>query len=82
MRVIVYAQDLSGRKDDGHYTRPSLDSALDLFFGGDGGDVFGDEDGTRPLSRAEAVEIFATDNRVAFFNVDGEKVVISRDHAA
>lgn len=32
MRVIVYAQDLSGRNDDGYYSKPDISSALDIFF--------------------------------------------------
>ena len=79
MRVIIYAQDLSGRNDDGYYTKPNLSSALDMFFEHEGADTFFDEDGEMPLMREDAEEIFLQERRISFFNSNGEKVVISLD---
>lgn len=82
MRVIVYAQDLSGRGDDGHYSKPDLASALDIFFSSDAGTNTADADGEDAINRADAEAIFAQDRSVTFFNEDGEKVVISVDPSA
>jgi hypothetical protein len=79
MRVVIYAQDLSARKDDGYYTKPDLSSALDIFFSTEEADIFLDGDGTAILLRGDAEEIFRQDRRVTFYNSDGEKVVISYD---
>jgi len=79
MRVVVYAQDLSGRRDDGYYTKPSLSDALDIFFGTAGNGAFVDEDAEHPMTRGDAEALFETDSRVTFYNADGEKVVISLD---
>ena len=82
MRVIIYAQDLSGRKDDGHYSKPDLDTALDIFFGPDAGVHSTDADGEHELNREDAEAMFNDDRRVVFYNDDGEKVVISADPSA
>ncbi len=79
MRVVIYAQDLSGRQDDGYYTKPDLSSALDIFFGPEKVDTFLDDDGDSPLLREHAEEIFRLDRRVTFYNSEGEKVIISYD---
>lgn len=79
MRVIIFAEDLSGRKDDGYYTKPSLSSALDLFFDPQSVDTFLDPEGDNKLTRSEAEQIFNTDFKITFFNGAGEKVVITRD---
>jgi hypothetical protein len=82
MRVIVYAQDLSGRRDDGYYSKPDLASALNIFFGPDTGGNTSDEGGESVINREDAEAIFAVEKRVTFFNEDGEKVVISADPSA
>lgn len=82
MRVVVYAQDLSGRNDDGYYTKPDLSSALDIFFNPENIEAFLDDEGESPLLRENAEEIFLQDNRVTFYNSAGEKVVISYDPSA
>ena len=79
MRVIVYAEDLSGRGDHGHYTKPDLASALDIFFAPDAGVNVIDLGGEYPIDRAEAEATFKAERRVSFFNADGERVVISAD---
>ena len=79
MRVIVYAQDLSGRRDDGHYSKPDLASALDIFFASDAGTKSSDPEGEHVLSREDAETLFNDERRVAFYNEQGEKVVISAD---
>ncbi len=79
MRVIVFAEDLSGRKDDGYYTKSSIASALDIFFDEAVVDVFLDNEGENPLTRVEAEQIFNENQRITFFNEAGERVVISRD---
>ncbi len=82
MRVVIYAQDLSGRNDDGYYTKPDLSSALDIFFDPEKVDIFLDDEGDNPLPREEAEEIFRQDKRVTFYNSEGERVVISYDPSA
>ena len=82
MRVIVYAQDLSGRRDDGYYSKPDLPSALDIFFGPEAGNNFSDQDGEHVLSREDAEAVFNVERRVTFFNEIGEKVVIAADPTA
>lgn len=79
MRVIVYAEDLSGRRDDGYYSKSDLGSALDLFFGSTDDRYFADPDGEEALSRTEIEGIFSVDRRVTFYNGDGEKTVIAAD---
>ena len=81
MRVIVYAEDLSGRKDDGYYSKPDLASALDVFFGAGAGINTIDADGEDELNREDAEAMFNSDKRVTFYNEDGERVVISADLA-
>ena len=81
MRVVIYAQDLSGRNDDGYYTKPDLSSALEIFFNSSKPEAFLDSDGENPLSRSDAEEIFRQDRKVTFYNETGEKVVISKDHS-
>jgi len=79
VRVIVYAEDLSGRRDHGHYSKPDLASAMDIFFApGVGGHTL-DRDGEDTLDRAEVEALFAQERRVTFYNADGERVVISAD---
>ena len=79
MRVIVYAQDLSGRRDDGYYTKPDIASATAIFFIPSGPKNFRDADGDHEITVDEAEDIFRADNRVEFFNEDGERIVISSD---
>jgi len=79
MSVIVYAQDLSGRKDDGYYTKPDISAALDIFFDTPSTVNFVDDGAEHVLSREDAEAIFAQDGRISFYNADGEKVVITRD---
>lgn len=79
MRVIIYAQDLSGRKDDGYYSKPGLASALDIFFGPDAGVNTMDADGEDTLSREDAEALFSSDRRLTFYNEAGERVIISAD---
>ena len=79
MRVVVFAQDLSGRRDDGHYTKPDLASALDLFFAPDGTKLFLDADGNDEMTREDAEAFFKIDRQVTFYDEDGEKIVMSAD---
>ena len=82
MRVVVFAQDLSGRRDDGHYTKPDIGSALDLFFSGEDPKNYLDDSGEEEMSREDAEGIFSVDRRVTFYNENGEKIVISADPSA
>ena len=79
MPVIIYAEDLSGRRDDGHYTKPDIDIALDIFFSTKHSRNFLEPECENPFSRDEAKDIFLLEKRVVFFNEEGEKVVISLD---
>jgi hypothetical protein len=79
MRVIVFAQDLSGRRDHGHYTKPDLASALDLFFTSDGSKLFLDVDGADEVTREDAEAAFEIDRQVTFYNESGERTVITAD---
>jgi len=79
MRVIVFAEDLSGRRDDGYYTKPDLNSALDLFFCPGGSKLFIDTDGSDEMTREDAKAAFDIDGKVTFYNEDGERTVITRD---
>lgn len=79
MQVIVFAQDLSGRRDHGHYTKPDLASALDLFFIPDGSKLFLDAEGRDEMTREDAMAAFEVDRQVRFYNEDGEQTVISVD---
>lgn len=79
MQVIVYAEDLSGRRDDGYYTKSDISAALDIFFSTEGSQNFTDRDSEYEISRHEAEAAFRQENRVTFYNADGEKVVISLD---
>jgi hypothetical protein len=79
MRVVIFAQDLSSRNDDGYYTKPDISSALDIFFPSGQADAFLDADGENALSRNDAEAIFQQDKKVIFYNEAGEKVVISQD---
>lgn len=79
MQVIVFAQDLSGRRDDGYYTKPDLASALDLFFVPDGSKMFQDADGNDEMTREDAETTFDVDRRVTFYNENGEQTVITAD---
>jgi hypothetical protein len=79
MRVIVFAQDLSGRRDHGHYTQPDLASALDLFFSPDGSKLFLDVDGADEITREDAEAAFVIDRRVTFYNETGEQTIITAD---
>lgn len=82
MRVVIYAQDLSGRRDDGYFTKPSISDALDLYFSKDSDTNYIDDEGAEPIVRSDAESIFNAERRVTFFNADGEKVVISLDPSA
>ena len=79
MTVVVYAQDLSGRRDDGHYTKPDINSALEIFFNLPEAEIFIDADAENRLTIDEAREIFEVGGQVSFYNEDGEKVIISLD---
>lgn len=78
MTVIIYAEDLSGRRDDGYYTKPDIDVALDIFFEPDRSN-FLEPECENPVTRDEARTFFLQEKRVTFFNDEGEKVVISLD---
>jgi hypothetical protein len=78
MQVIVHAEDRSGR-GDGYYTKPDIDSALDIFFESVSDPVYADRDGESLLTKEDAAAIFADENAVTFYNEDGEQVTISRD---
>lgn len=78
MRVVVYAQDLSSRKDDGYYTKPDISEALDIFFDAATAN-FIDDEAEHALSRQDAEALFDQDGKISFYNADGEKVVITRD---
>lgn len=82
MRVIVYAEDLSGRRDDGHYSAVDLAAALDIFFAPDAGKNTIDRDGEDTLDRGEAEAMFTQERRVTFYNAEGERVVLSADPTA
>lgn len=82
MRVVVFAEDRSGRCDDGYYTKPSISEALDIFFADRASPNFTNSEGEDALSRADAEAMFDQEKRVTFYNVDGEKVVISLDPTA
>jgi len=82
MRVVVYAEDLSGRRDDGYYTKRSIAAALDIFFSAGSSPNFTSSEGEDELTRADAEAMFDQDKRVTFYNADGEKVVISLDPCA
>ena len=79
MTVVVYAQDLSGRRDDGHYTKPDIGAALEIFFSAHDATNFMEADTEAPISIEEAREIFEIEGQVCFYNEDGEKVIITRD---
>ena len=79
MRVVVHAQDLSGRRDDGYYTKPDLPSALDIFFERVPAENFLDDAAEHTLSREDAEAMFNQDSKVSFYNADGEKVIITHD---
>lgn len=78
MRVIVHAEDLSSRGDHGYYTKPDISAALALFFSG-GTTNYLDRNAEDPLTLGEALDFFAHEGRILFFNEAGEKVVITRD---
>lgn len=79
MRVVIHAQDLSGRRDDGYYTKPDIVTALDIFFDTPSAINFSDADAEHMLTREDVEAIFSQDGQVSFYNADGEKVVISLD---
>lgn len=78
MQVIVHVEDHGGR-GDGYYTKPDLQSALDIFFGLRSEPVYADQDAENPLDLATAIDVFAEENEVVFYNDDGERVRIVRD---
>lgn len=82
MRVVVFAQDLSGRRDNGYYTKPDLASTLDLFFTTDQSKMFHDADGNQEITREDAEAAFKSELQVVFYNDDGEKIVLSADPSA
>ena len=79
MRVVIHAQDLSGRRDDGYYTKSDISTALDIFFDSSSAINYSDADAEHVLTRQNAEGIFGQDGQVTFFNADGEKVVITLD---
>lgn len=82
MQVVVYAEDLSGRRNDGYYTKLDIGSALNLFFDAEDSPNFIDSECENEISRNDAEAIFQQEKRVSFYNADGEKVVISLDPRA
>lgn len=82
MRVIVHAEDLSGRRDDGYYSKPKIADALDIFFENPDEVNFSGADGQEIMTRSEAESVFDTDGKVIFYNRMGERVVITRDPSA
>ena len=52
MTVVVYAQDLSGRRDDGHYTKPDIAAALEVFFSPSDAGNFIDAEAGPPTTEA------------------------------
>jgi hypothetical protein len=81
MRVIVFAEDLSGRRDDGYYTRPDISAALDIFYAHPDEVNFVDPDGQEPITRSDVEAIFKIEGKATFFNGAGEKVIITLDSA-
>ena len=79
MRVVIHAQDLSGRNDDGYYTKADISSALDIFFNSSSAVNYSDADAEHVFTRQDAEGIFGLDGQVTFYNADGEKVVITLD---
>lgn len=77
MRIIVHAEDRSGR-GDGYYTKESIGDALDVFFR-DGSDVYRDSDCEEPMTRSEAEEIFRRDREVVFHGEDGDRITLALD---
>ncbi len=79
MRVIVFSEDKSGRRDHGYYSKPDLASALDVFFSPSGSKMFLDMDGNDEMTREDAMAAFEVDRQVTFYNDDGERAVITAD---
>jgi len=82
MRVVVFAEDLSGRRDDGYYTKPTLAEALSLFFSDAGSNNFLDAEGNDEFTREDAEVAFEQSKRITFYNEEGEKIVIAADSAS
>lgn len=77
MRIIIHAEDKSGR-GDGYYTKSDMKEALDIFFSKD--EVYYlDPDQEEEMTREYAEVIFDENSLVAFYNEDDEKIVISLD---
>ncbi len=78
MRVIVHAEDHSGR-GDGYYTKPGIDAALKPFFGHGSDTIYADRDAEEPMTAEDAAIAFRRDRAVMFFMESGEKVTITLD---
>lgn len=72
--VIVMTE--AARAPGAAFVKPSLNAALDCFFGAP---QYRDAYEAEGMTRAEAHARFAVDGQVMFYNADGEKTVISRD---
>lgn len=77
MRVIVHAEDSSGR-GDGYYTKDSIADALDVFFR-PGSTMYHDPDCEEQIARSDAEEAFCRDREVVFYGEDGDRVTVALD---
>jgi len=77
MRVIVHAEDNTGR-GDGYYTKEGVADALDVFFR-PGSPQYLDSDCEEELTRSDVEETFQREREVVFYGEDGEKVTITLD---
>lgn len=64
------------------YTMPSIDEALDRFFGEGSRPLYRQSDEEELLSRDDARTIFEVDGQIVCYDEDGDKLTISRDYAA
>jgi hypothetical protein len=77
MRVIVHAEDSTGR-GDGYYTKEGVAEALDIFFRA-GSVLYHDRDCEEEVSRSDVEEAFERDRETVFYGEDGDKVTITLD---
>lgn len=80
MAVIVIYADRT--RPTTPYTLVSLDEALDKFFGEKSGPLFRSHDEEELITREEAKMMFDSDGQITCYDEDGDKLTISRDHAA
>ncbi len=78
MKIIVHAQDLSGR-GDGYYSKPDITSALLPFFVDSSDHVYVDSDASEVMEMNDAEQIFLQEGRIEFYMPEGEKIVMTRD---